>query len=163
MLASWENRLCHAMLFWKLPYEKMVCWSRHVRGCFAENRYVVFFWKLPGERSCDVWKECKYNQQTVDGAPALVCLAILCWLSVVMTSYREMYKDPLMVFWLLLAASTSTDSGWSVCGALRFMLYSGLSWCYGFMFSVCQVDWTATADLCWCFASGLVCCCWRLE
>jgi hypothetical protein len=44
-----------------------------VRGYFAENRHVAFFWKPPGERACDVflqrtlerthdvWKECKYN------------------------------------------------------------------------------------------------------
>ena len=40
-----------------------------MRGCFAGNRYMVFFWKLCGERACDVllervhdvWKECKCN------------------------------------------------------------------------------------------------------
>jgi hypothetical protein len=44
-----------------------------VRGCFAESRLLVFFWKLPGERACDVllewmlertcdvWKGYKYN------------------------------------------------------------------------------------------------------
>jgi hypothetical protein len=44
-----------------------------VGRCFAENRCVVFFWKLPGERACDVlleqmfertwdvWKEYKSN------------------------------------------------------------------------------------------------------
>ena len=28
-----------------------------MRGCFAENRHVVFFWKLSGERACDVLLE----------------------------------------------------------------------------------------------------------
>jgi hypothetical protein len=28
-----------------------------VGGCFGENRHVVFFWKLPGERACDVLLE----------------------------------------------------------------------------------------------------------
>lgn len=44
-----------------------------MRGCFAENRHVIVFWNLPGERACnvsldwtlkrtyDVWKVCKYN------------------------------------------------------------------------------------------------------
>ena len=48
-----------------------------MRGCFAENRHVVFFWKLPGERARDgmldrmlarthdVWKESKKDSQTV--------------------------------------------------------------------------------------------------
>ena len=26
-------------------------------GCFAENRHVVFFWKQPGKRACDVLLE----------------------------------------------------------------------------------------------------------
>jgi hypothetical protein len=42
-------------------------------GCVAESRHVVFFWKLPGkgtcdvflewmlERTCDVWKGYKDN------------------------------------------------------------------------------------------------------
>jgi len=78
-----------------------------VGGCFAENRHVVFFWKLPEgekggcgvlleqmlERTRDVWKGYKYNptdrqrtMQTADGALALVLLATLCWSSFVMTS-----------------------------------------------------------------------------
>jgi hypothetical protein len=56
---------------------------------------VVFFWKLSGERTCDVcwsrdlrahvmFKKCKYSQQTVDDALAWVHLAGLyqgspCW------------------------------------------------------------------------------------
>jgi hypothetical protein len=28
-----------------------------MRGCFAENRHVVFFWKLPGERESNVLLE----------------------------------------------------------------------------------------------------------
>jgi hypothetical protein len=28
-----------------------------VRGRFVENRHVVFFWKLPGEKACDVFLE----------------------------------------------------------------------------------------------------------
>lgn len=44
-----------------------------VRGCFAENRHLMFFWRQPGkgacdimleglcERACDVRKGYKYN------------------------------------------------------------------------------------------------------
>jgi hypothetical protein len=28
-----------------------------MRECFAEIRHAVFFWKLPGERACDVLLE----------------------------------------------------------------------------------------------------------
>ena len=51
----------------------------------------MFLWKLPGERSCDVWlewrlerhvmfgKSLSITQQIVDNVLALVCLATLCW------------------------------------------------------------------------------------
>ena len=53
-------------------WEDIFCWSRHAGGYFAENRHMVFFWKLPGKRACDVllewtlerthvWKGFKYN------------------------------------------------------------------------------------------------------
>jgi hypothetical protein len=60
------------IFFWSLIYERMILGRRHVGGIFAENRHVVFSWKLSGERSCDVllawmlertrdvWKESKY-------------------------------------------------------------------------------------------------------
>jgi hypothetical protein len=44
-----------------------------MRGCFAENRHIMFSWTLSIERACevsleqalgkvcDVWQECKYN------------------------------------------------------------------------------------------------------
>jgi hypothetical protein len=55
-----------------------------MRGCFAENRHVLFFWKLSSERTCDVSLEhtlerISITQQTVDEALALVRLAGLCW------------------------------------------------------------------------------------
>ena len=78
------------MFFWKLSSERMFCWSRHVRGCFAENRHMVFFWTLSWEEgACDVllkWmfertseigKYISITQQTVDNALALVSLAFL--------------------------------------------------------------------------------------
>ena len=33
------------------------CWSRHMGGCFAKNRHMVFFWRQPGKRVCDVLLE----------------------------------------------------------------------------------------------------------
>ena len=74
----------------------MWCFSGNclLRGCFAENRHMVFFWKLPGERAFDVllewilerthyaWEEYKYNQ-TVDSA--LICNATLYWSSLGLT------------------------------------------------------------------------------
>ena len=74
----------------------MWCFSgnRLLRECFAENRHVVFFWKLPGKRACDVlleqmlerthdvWKGYKYNP--TDSGPCCVTLiwhATLCWFS----------------------------------------------------------------------------------
>jgi hypothetical protein len=36
-------------VFW----EDVFAEAGHMRGCFAESRHVVFFWKLPGERTCD--------------------------------------------------------------------------------------------------------------
>ena len=59
--------------FWKLSYERMFLLKQTHRGCFGENRLMVFFWKLPGKRACDVllkhtierthsvWKGHKYN------------------------------------------------------------------------------------------------------
>ena len=59
--------------FWKLSYERMFLLKQTPRGCFGENRLMVFFWKLPGKRACDVllkhtierthsvWKGHKYN------------------------------------------------------------------------------------------------------
>ena len=42
-----------------------------MRGCFAENRYVLF-WKLPGERSCDILLEQKLERALVHLAALLV-------------------------------------------------------------------------------------------
>jgi hypothetical protein len=64
-----------------------------VTGCLPENRHLVFFWKSPGERACDVlleWtlercmmfeKSLSVAQQTVHNALVLVCLATLWWSS----------------------------------------------------------------------------------
>ena len=64
-----------------------------MRGCFAENRHVVFFWNLPGEKACYVLMEWKLEravlfgkdisiiQQTMNDIPSLVCLARICWSS----------------------------------------------------------------------------------
>ena len=68
----------------------MFCWSRHLGGCFAENRHIVFLWKLSGkEHVMFCWGRClegqvtfgkaiNIAQQTVDDAArALAHLAFL--------------------------------------------------------------------------------------
>ena len=74
-------------------------------GCFAENRHMVFFWKLSEKGACDVllertlkkthdvWKGYKYNPTDSElGCMVLVRLAILCWSSFVVTTEREMHQ-----------------------------------------------------------------------
>ena len=51
--------------------------SNPLRECFAKNRHVLFFWRLPCEKACDalpelmfermhdVWKEYKYNPKDI--------------------------------------------------------------------------------------------------
>ena len=47
----------------------MWCFSGNclMRGCFAENRHVVFFWKLPGSRACNVWLKCTLERSVMFG------------------------------------------------------------------------------------------------
>jgi hypothetical protein len=65
---------------------------REMRGCFAENRSMVFFWKLTGkracdilldqtlERTCDVWEGYQFNlTESGQCCVALVCLGTFCW------------------------------------------------------------------------------------
>lgn len=76
---------------WKLSY---VFQSKQVRGYFDENRHVVFFWKLPRKRACDVLiqqtpertkdaciKGIIITQQTVEDSLASVHLVTICWSS----------------------------------------------------------------------------------
>ena len=49
-----ETQLCYVIFFWKLSCEKIFA-KADTRGCFSENRHVVFFRKLPGKRACDVF------------------------------------------------------------------------------------------------------------
>jgi hypothetical protein len=64
-----------------------------MRGCIAENRYIVFFWKLCGKRErMFCWSGClrgqvmfgkstSIAQQTGDGTLELIPLVGLCWAS----------------------------------------------------------------------------------
>lgn len=91
-------------------------------GWFAQNRPVMFFWKLPGQRSCDVlleWmldrtpdvgKVITITQQTVDNPVALVHLAfftdhLLPWL------HRERHTKELLWYsrGFLLLPRTQAD------------------------------------------------------
>jgi hypothetical protein len=61
------------MFFRNCLMRRCFCWTRHVGECFAENRHMVFFWKLSEKGACDVllertlkkthdvWKGYKYN------------------------------------------------------------------------------------------------------
>ena len=58
-------------------------------------------WKL--ERTCEVWKECKYNQQqTVDNALALFALQ-LCWASLTPTSPTTLLQWSVLLSSLIFA------------------------------------------------------------
>jgi hypothetical protein len=45
------------ILFWKLPYERMFLLKQTHGRMLAKDRHMVFFWKLPGKRACDVLPE----------------------------------------------------------------------------------------------------------
>jgi hypothetical protein len=57
-----------------------------MKGCFAEKRHAVFFWKFSGERLCDVLLEQRGHimfaksvsiiQQTTDSTMTLVALLV---------------------------------------------------------------------------------------
>ena len=81
-----------------------------MRGCFAENRHLVFSWKLPGERACDVWLEGMFKrtrdvsksigitQQTVNDALALICLAGLHGDSLMLASFEDVLALAYLAF-----------------------------------------------------------------
>lgn len=56
-LISLEIQLHSMMFFWKLSYERILCWSRHIGRSLTKNKHVVFFWKQPRKRVYDVLLE----------------------------------------------------------------------------------------------------------
>jgi len=96
-----------------------------MRGCFVENRRMLFFWKLSWKRSCNVLlkqtlerehvmftKSINTTPQTMRersciGSPcnALMVFTDLClsWLH-----WEKHTRERLLVFWLLLAASSDS-------------------------------------------------------
>lgn len=54
------------------------CWSKHMGRCFTKNRHILFSWRQPGKRACnvfleemlektqDVWKAYKYQWTMLD-------------------------------------------------------------------------------------------------
>lgn len=58
-----------------------------MRGCFSENRHMMFFWKLPSEKACEVLLERVLERRcdvwirfnSTDSAVVSICLATLCW------------------------------------------------------------------------------------
>jgi hypothetical protein len=119
----------------KQTQEGMFCWSRHMRGCFAENRHVGFFWKLSCERQVMFcWNRClrgyvmfrRNTDITPQGVRGWSCISSTCNTLLVFTDLplswlcREKYiKELSVVFWLLLLTSlNSCLFGW----ALQFLL-----------------------------------------
>ena len=97
---SLETQLCHVMFFWKLSYERMFCWSRHVRGEDVWLRPML-------ERTCDVWKEYKYTWIDSEWGS---CIGLPCNTLLVFTDlhllwlYREKCpKEFLVVFQLIFS------------------------------------------------------------
>jgi hypothetical protein len=79
LVQGYTNHHSYVMwVLWRLSYERMFHWRRHVGRCFAENRQTVFFWKLPGRRACgvlleqtlkrthDIWKGYKYKPTDIE-------------------------------------------------------------------------------------------------
>ena len=86
----WRLSCVMSCFFWKLSSERMFCWSRHVRGRFAEKDiwclsghclvkkgHVMFCWSRSLRGHVIFGKNISITQQTVDNALALVSLAFL--------------------------------------------------------------------------------------
>lgn len=115
---------------WRLSYA-ILCFSGIclMRRCFPEaDMWEDFLLRQTLERMHDLWKGYKYNptngeQQPCIGLPCNVSLFFtnlwLSWLS------REIHaKELLVIFWLLLAASTDL---FQFSGALRYILDPGVA------------------------------------
>jgi hypothetical protein len=133
-LVSLGNQLCHVRFFWKLFYERMFCWSRHMRGCFVESDL------------CNVWKEYKQNPTNTEWGS---CIGSPCNPSQVLADF--------CLLWLYREKHQRTSCGifaafWHFLGLMpihwSLVVSSRSSKCYWFVFGVCQLDWSATTDLC---------------
>lgn len=159
------------MLFWKLSYERTFCWSRHVRGCLAENRLMVVFWKLSGERACDVllgqtlkrtcdvWKGCKHNPtdsgQCFQHWFVLQLFTGLCWSLLMLVFTDNTRVDSLLIFAYHDFIETNAPKAfwwysscfllllWICANRQSLVISSGLNSCYWLMFGVLLVNWTA--------------------
>lgn len=76
------TRLCRVMFFWKLSYERV---------CAVSPEWMF-------GRTRDVWKGCKYNQQTVDDALALVRFAGPCWASLMLVFTEDTLVSVCLAF-----------------------------------------------------------------
>ena len=148
-LVSLETQLCHVIFFsGNCLMRGCFAWSRHMGGCSAENRHMVFFWKLSGKRAydafarTDTWENMwciNITQKPVEDAWFVLpffaghCLS---WL------HREKHHQ-----------RTSRD----------VLVASCIFWRLGhFRTSWFPMNSTTIADLWIVFSSGLSCYCWFL-
>jgi hypothetical protein len=124
-----------------------------MRGCFPENRYVVFF---PGSclvkghvMSCWSWllrglmnvgKSIGRTQQTMNKAPALVSLATFCWPSLFIFVEKRVTKNLLWDCHLTLL-QTPANSMQSLSSFWIEPLLLTRVWCL-------LSNWTAPTNLC---------------
>jgi hypothetical protein len=146
------------LFFWELSNERMFSWSRHVRGCVAKNRPLVFFGSClekenvlePMLEMAHVWRWYKYNPANSTQCSDTGLPATLLWLHT-----EKCTKELLLIFWNLLA--TSRDLGnWqslkvssgSNCPANSGMLFSrGLSYCCWFVQIELLISWQWRLEL----------------
>ena len=126
----------------------MVRFQCLMRGCFAGNRHMVYFWMMPGERTRDVllewmrertrdvWKESKCNPKTVNNDFVLVCLTTLCWLSLGLSDnglalfrlawFRLAFFSDLCLLWLW--REKYTEELWWYLGCFLPLLWICANW-----------------------------------
>lgn len=87
LLVLTDSVVSSDVFFRKLYYKRMFCWGRHMRGCFAEHRHVVFsgsclvkehvscYWSRWLRRRMLFGKSISLTQWTRHDALALICHA----------------------------------------------------------------------------------------
>jgi len=121
---------------------------------FVENRHVMFFWKLPGKRACDILLN-RHSRRHVMFGKGIKCSptdsgigspCLLRWSLFVMTSWRETHWRTSQD----IPAASFHFYGLRLIGRDGLSVSSGLNGCYWFVNGVCKwielltcVNWTA--------------------
>lgn len=148
------------MLFYKLSYERMLCWEK-TRGIFLEAAWRKSMWSFAGamrERTRDIWKEYNTTDSGWCSSMGSSCrssmgfLADLCKEDHLLWLHRKKCtKELLGIFLWLLATSVDSCRLWLIGRALWFLLNPiatvdfEISECIGLPLRICA----------WCKASGL--------